>query len=85
MVDHGPGIPAADRKQVFRLLPAWRPSRHTGVGLGLAVARGLAETMGGTVEPEDTPGGGLTMVLTLPAAPARPAAEPHGTRRVRAA
>jgi hypothetical protein len=30
--------------------------------------------MGGTVEPEDTPGGGLTMVLTLPAAPARPAA-----------
>jgi hypothetical protein len=34
---------------------------------------------------EDTPGGGLTMVLTLPAAPARPAAEPRGTRRIRAA
>ena len=57
----------------------------TGVGLGLAVARGLAETMGGTVEPEDTPGGGLTMVLTLPAAPARPAAEPRGSLRIRAA
>jgi two-component system sensor histidine kinase KdpD len=41
--------------------------------------------MGGTVEPEDTPGGGLTMVLTLPAVPARPAAEPRGTRRIRAA
>jgi two-component system sensor histidine kinase KdpD len=49
----------------------------TGVGLGLAVARGPAETMGGTVEPEDTLGGGLTMVLTLPAAPARPPAEPR--------
>jgi two-component system sensor histidine kinase KdpD len=54
----------------------------TSVGLGLAVARALAEMMGGTVEPQDTPGGGLTMVLTLPA---RPAAEPRGTRRIQAA
>jgi two-component system, OmpR family, sensor histidine kinase KdpD len=57
---------------------------RTGVGLGLPVARGLAETMGGTVEPEDTPGGGLTMVLTLPAAAVR-AAAPRGARPVRAA
>jgi two-component system sensor histidine kinase KdpD len=86
VVDHGPGIPAADRKRVFQ--PFCRlgaAGDSTGVGLGLAVARGLAETMGGTVEPEDTPGGGLTMVLTLPAAPARPAAEPCGTCRIRAA
>ena len=86
LVDHGPGIAAADRKRVFQ--PFCRLGAlgdSTGVGLGLAVARGLAETMGGTVEPEDTPGGGLTMVLTLPAAPARPAAQSCGTRRIRAA
>jgi two-component system sensor histidine kinase KdpD len=86
VVDHGPGIPAADRKRVFQ--PFCRlgdPGDRTGVGLGLAVARSLAETMGGTVEPEDTAGGGLTMVFTLSAAPARPAAEVRGTRRIRAA
>ena len=46
----------------------------TGVGLGLALSRGLTEAMGGTLEAEDTPGGGLTMTLSLPAAPgpARP-------------
>jgi two-component system, OmpR family, sensor histidine kinase KdpD len=60
------------------------PGDRIGVGLGLAVSRGLAETMGGTVEPEETPGGGLTMVVSLPAAPARPAAE-IGARRIHAA
>lgn len=42
--------------------------RGAGVGLGLAVARGFAEAMGGTLHAEDTPGGGLTMVLSLRAA-----------------
>jgi two-component system sensor histidine kinase KdpD len=45
------------------------------------VCRGLAEAMGGTVEPEETPGGGLTMVVSLPAAPAGTA----GARVARAA
>ena len=69
IADRGPGIPPAARDQVFR--PFQRlgdRDNHTGVGLGLALARGLTACMGGTLEPEDTPGGGLTMVLTMPAA-----------------
>jgi two-component system sensor histidine kinase KdpD len=69
VIDHGPGIPDAQRDQVFQ--PFQRlgdRSNSAGVGLGLALSRGLAEAMGGTLVPETTPGGGLTMVLTLPAA-----------------
>ena len=38
----------------------------TGVGLGLALARGFTEAMGGTLSAEETPGGGLTMAVTMP-------------------
>ncbi|WP_432417536.1 sensor histidine kinase [Actinoplanes solisilvae] len=67
VVDHGPGIPSGDRERVFQ--PFQRlgdRDNHTGVGLGLALSRGLTEAMDGALTPEDTPGGGLTMVLTLP-------------------
>jgi two-component system sensor histidine kinase KdpD len=86
VVDHGTGIPEADRKRLF--LPFQRlgdPSDRSGVGLGLVVSRSLAEAMGGTVAPQETPGGGLTMVVSLPAAPAQPAAEAGGARPIRAA
>jgi two-component system sensor histidine kinase KdpD len=48
-----------------------------GLGLGLAVAKGLAEALGGTLSAEDTPGGGLTMVLSLPPASRRKPAASH--------
>ncbi|MCX4758601.1 ATP-binding protein [Kitasatospora purpeofusca] len=69
IVDRGPGIAPEDRDRVF--LPFQRlgdTDNTTGVGLGLALSRGLAEAMDGTLEVEDTPGGGTTMLLTLPAA-----------------
>ncbi|WP_229073694.1 DUF4118 domain-containing protein [Actinoplanes sp. DH11] len=69
VIDHGPGI-AVDRwDEVF--LPFQRlgdRDNHTGVGLGLALSRGLTEAMGGTLTPEETPGGGLTMILAMPVA-----------------
>ncbi|TSE15779.1 sensor histidine kinase KdpD [Arthrobacter sp. KBS0703] len=67
IIDHGQGIPAENVVAMFR--PFQRlddiPST-TGVGLGLAVAKGFLETMGGTLTAEQTPGGGLTMVIRLP-------------------
>jgi len=70
VVDRGRGIPEGDRERMF--VPFQRlgdTDNTTGVGLGLALSRGLTEAMGGTLAAEDTPGGGLTMTISLPAAP----------------
>jgi two-component system, OmpR family, sensor histidine kinase KdpD len=67
VIDHGPGVLDADKERIFE--PFVRIDRQTaGVGLGLAVAKGFADAMGGSVAASDTPGGGLTVRVTLPAA-----------------
>ena len=69
VVDRGPGIPAGDRTKV--MAPFQRlgdTNTSDGVGLGLSITRGFVEAMHGSLQLEDTPGGGLTAVLVLPLA-----------------
>ncbi|OIJ95098.1 histidine kinase [Streptomyces sp. MUSC 14] len=72
VVDRGPGVPDEAKDRIFEPFQRYGDApRGVGVGLGLAVARGFAEAVGGTLHAEDTPGGGLTMVLTVRTAPSR--------------
>jgi two-component system sensor histidine kinase KdpD len=87
VIDRGPGIPSSDLERVFTPFQRLGDTDNTtGVGLGLALSRGLTEAMGGTLLPEETPGGGLTMVVSLPASAREPAvpttAEPGRRERV---
>ena len=67
VIDHGPGVPHEQRELIFE--PFQRlEERSGGVGLGLSVAKGFTEAMGGTLEASETRHGGLTMRLTLLAA-----------------
>jgi K+-sensing histidine kinase KdpD len=73
VVDHGHGVPVEDRERIFA--PFQRlddKAADRGLGLGLAIARGFTEAMGGALTPTDTPGGGLTMTVTLPRADCEP-------------
>lgn len=66
VIDHGPGVPLSKHDDIF--VPFQRlgdTDNSSGLGLGLALSRGFVEAMHGTLTPEDTPGGGLTMVVSL--------------------
>lgn len=69
IIDQGPGVDEADRDRMFQPFQRLGDAPDgAGVGLGLAVARGLSTAVGATLEAEDTPGGGLTMVMSIPLA-----------------
>jgi two-component system sensor histidine kinase KdpD len=68
VVDHGPGVPEAERALVFEpyvRLPG-QERKAPGSGVGLAVSRGFVEAHGGTLELRPTDGGGATFVVALP-------------------
>lgn len=69
VVDEGPGIPRGTEEQIFAPFQRFADGVGIGVGLGLSVARRFVEAMGGTISASDTPGGGLTVEIDLPAAP----------------
>jgi len=66
VIDHGPGVPEADRERIFEPFQRLHDRTTTaGLGLGLAISRGFTQAMGATITPSDTPGGGLTMTVTI--------------------
>ncbi|MCP3138216.1 ATP-binding protein [Pyxidicoccus xibeiensis] len=78
--DQGPGIAPKDRERIFQVFErAVRGTNISGFGLGLYVTRQIVQAHGGTIQVEDTPGGGTTFVVELPVDPESPA-EPVGTR-----
>nr|WP_278025467.1 DUF4118 domain-containing protein [Xylanibacterium ulmi] len=79
IVDTGPGVPDERKPTMFAPFQRLGDTTGDGLGLGLAVADGLARAVGATVAAQDTPGGGLTMVVTMPRA-STANAEPSGAR-----
>jgi two-component system sensor histidine kinase KdpD len=70
VIDEGLGIPRGSEEQIFEAFQRLGDNDNTtGAGLGLSVARGFVEAMGGTIQATDTPGGGLTVVVDLAAPP----------------
>ena len=86
VVDRGPGVPPSGTERLFAPFQRLGDREPRGLGLGLSVARGFTEAMGGTLSADDTPGGGLTMVVACPRRPARhpsplPPPNPPSSRR----
>lgn len=67
VIDHGQGVSSDDVVAMFRPFQRLDDApAGAGVGLGLAVAKGFTEVMGGVLDAEQTPGGGLTLVVRMP-------------------
>ncbi len=73
IIDRGAGVPPERQSSIFQPFQRYGDTDNTaGLGLGLALSKGFTEGMGGSLAPEDTPGGGLTMVISLPLAAGTP-------------
>jgi two-component system sensor histidine kinase KdpD len=68
VIDRGPGIPASKRASVLSPFQRLGDGAEGGIGLGLSIVHGFTELLGGALRLEDTPGGGLTVVVSLPLA-----------------
>ncbi|GAA0998411.1 HAMP domain-containing sensor histidine kinase [Acrocarpospora macrocephala] len=64
--DSGPGVPAEDRERIFERFVRGGSRTGEGAGLGLAIVRSIAESHGGTVKVEESPGGGALFVMKFP-------------------
>ena len=81
--DHGDGVPEEDRERVFESFyrgEAARARRSRGIGLGLAICRGLVEAQNGRIWVEGASGGGAVFLVSLPLAPAQTADTRPGTQ-----
>jgi two-component system sensor histidine kinase KdpD len=70
VIDRGPGIAADEREAVLRPFQRLDDGQDVGIGLGLSIVQGFTELLGGALRLDDTPGGGLTVVVSLPLRPA---------------
>ena len=66
VIDHGPGVAPGDLERIFAPFQRLGDRTTGGIGLGLAIAKGFSEALGGRLEASSTPGGGLTMTVVLP-------------------
>ena len=81
IADRGPGLPAGDEERVFEKFyrgAAARPDGRRGVGLGLAICRGIVAAHGGRIAARNRPGGGAEFVITLPTGGPAPAVVADG-------
>ncbi len=72
VVDHGPGIPETYLARIFDKFYRVPGTATGGTGLGLSISKGLVEAHGGTLTARNLSGGGLCLVITLPADVASP-------------
>jgi two-component system OmpR family sensor kinase len=68
VADRGPGIPPEERARIFERFHRGPRASGAGAGLGLAIAHSIIEAHSGTIDATETPGGGATFIVELPAA-----------------